>query len=379
MFRAPRLVLIACALCGGWWATGRVEAAPPWKSIDLFRRLEADPAKTYPLTEAQGPWVIMAVTFSGPSAEEQARELVYVLRSQYKLPAYMHRMSFDFRDPVDGRGIDRFGQPKRMKHQRDKVVDEIAVLVGDFQAVDDPEAQKVLEKIKYARPECLDPEYIARKGDKVSRPLAMFRTTVQSMMPDWHEQKQYGPMGHAFITSNPLLPDDYFRPGGLDKFVVDLNKNLEHSLLDCPGKYTVRVATFRGAVLVDQKQIRAAEAGAKAIPSRLEEAAQKAHQLCEALRKQGVEAYEFHDRTSSWVTVGSFDSIGATRPDGKIDLYPQVLKIIEQYGTAPAVGSSTPYTTPKALGGIAFDVQPLPVEVPRPSIAADYNRSISLR
>ena len=46
--------------------------------------------------------------------------------------------------------------------------------------------------------------------------------------------------------------------------------------------------------------------------SKLEEAAYNAHLLVVALRKQGVEAYEFHDRHESLVTIGSFDSVGVS-------------------------------------------------------------------
>ena len=44
-------------------------------------------------------------------------------------------------------------------------------------------------------------------------------------------------MGHAFITTNPMLPKDYFAPKGVDGFVLRLNEGLEFSLLNCPGKY----------------------------------------------------------------------------------------------------------------------------------------------
>ena len=55
--------------------------------------------------------------------------------------------------------------------------------------------------------------------------------------------------------------------------------------------------------------------------SALEEAGEAAHKLVEVLRNQGYEAYEFHDRGSSIVTVGSFDSVGTPRADGKIEIY----------------------------------------------------------
>ena len=53
-------------------------------------------------------------------------------------------------------------------------------------------------------------------------------------------------MRNAFITTNPLLPDEYFVPKGLDRLVLEMNEPVKYSLLDCPGKYTVKIATFTG-------------------------------------------------------------------------------------------------------------------------------------
>ena len=72
-------------------------------------------------------------------------------------------------------------------------------------------------------------------------------------------------MGGAFMTTNPLLPREYFVPKGIDKFVVDMNKGVKHSLLDCKGKYTVKVATFTGQnVLLTRKVIEQIEQGREA-------------------------------------------------------------------------------------------------------------------
>jgi hypothetical protein len=114
--------------------------------------------------------------------------------------------------------------------------------------------------------------------------------------------------------------------------------------------------------------------------SRLDMAADKAHRLTEALRAQGIEAYEFHDRHESVVTVGSFQSVGESRPDGRIEINPAILRIVEAYGPrrqALPTGGQAPLAglQPKSLSGIPFDVQPRPVHVPRRSIAADYSRS----
>ena len=67
-------------------------------------------------------------------------------------------------------------------------------------------------------------------------------------------------------------------------------------------------------------------------PSKLEIAADNAHRLTEMLRKKGIEAYEFHDRFESIVTIGSFDTVGNELPDGRIDLQPQIHQIMQTYG-----------------------------------------------
>ena len=54
--------------------------APLGKRLIPFKRIDADPNKSYPLTAENGPWLIMAATFSGEKAREQAQELVYELR-----------------------------------------------------------------------------------------------------------------------------------------------------------------------------------------------------------------------------------------------------------------------------------------------------------
>jgi hypothetical protein len=384
---------IALVSAAAPWA--KLRAAPPWTGFLTSQRVEADPNNSYTLSESNGPWMVLATTFSGDEAEADAKKLVQELRKKYKLPAYSYRKKFDFSGPVEARGVDRFGKPLQMRYQRDEV-EEIAVLVGNFAAVDDPDAQRTLRKIKLAQPDCLK----AEAGAQTSRPLVGLRAMQKALLPDppppawiekygerrarqlWAERKNRGPMGHALVTTNPLLPPDYFAPKGIDKFVAQMNSGVKHSLLDCPGKYSVKVATFTGhAILLDRKNQEALEKGVTP-KSWLEDAAKNAHTLVSELRAQGVEAYEFHDRSSSIVTVGSFQSVGTPRTDGKTEINPQVHAIMKHFGaetkivesrvpgqvTQPQVGKA------KTLAGIPFDVQPLPVEVPKRSLAADYAR-----
>ncbi len=83
--------------------------------------------------------------------------------------------------------------------------------------------------------------------------------------------------------------------------------------------------------------------------------------------------HEFHDRFESIVTVGSFDTVGTPSPNGKLNLHPAVYNIMKTYGAErinlPNNGQGV---QPRQLGEIRFDVQPMPIEVPRKSLGSDY-------
>jgi hypothetical protein len=320
------------------------------------------------LTDTGGPWLIMAATFTGDGAEDQAQQLVRELRKELKQNAYTYQKKFDFSKPMEGRGVDRSGEPQMMRYEHDDPVVEIAVLVGDYEQVGDANAQKTLKRIKYMKPDALV------KVEKTSQTLAAIHAIQKAAIPRDEKLPEKGPMGGAFLTTNPLLPKEYFVPKGLDKFVVDLNKDFKYSLLNCKGKYTVKVATFTGqSILLTRKVIDQLDKGATP-KSRLVDAAKKAHKLTEALRAKGVQAYEFHDRASSIVTIGSFDAVGTPQPNGQIELNPQIHAIMQQYGADKSItpGQAPQVGKAKTEAGIPFDIQPLPVEVPRRSIGADY-------
>jgi len=269
---------------------------------------------------------------------------------------------------VEGRRIDKFGNSMKMKYQNGEKVNEIAVMVGHFDAVDSPDAQQVLHKLKHSRPECLNLENRRRTNQSLAA-WRMLQREFKRAINSNDELK--GPLGHAFVTTNPLLPNEYFVPKGVDRFVAEMNEGVKHCLLDCPGKYTVQVATFKGESILDQKKIQAELGkGRKTSGSKLAEAADQAHRLTQALRIKGYDAYEFHDRYSSIVTVGSFAGVGTPRQDGRIEINPEVLAVIETFKAAPQAGPglSGGALAPQSLDGIPFDIQPIPVEVPRRSV-----------
>ena len=55
------------------WSTPAT-AEPKWAKLVPFKKVEADPQQDYDLEEKQGPWMIMACSFAGPTAEQQSPE-----------------------------------------------------------------------------------------------------------------------------------------------------------------------------------------------------------------------------------------------------------------------------------------------------------------
>lgn len=392
----PRLQLRAVTSLGLLFAfAAGALAAPPWAQLIPFRGSGGPaPVRTasatvdYSLTEKDGPWLIMAASFvsKGDDArvagEEQAQALVKELRTRHRLKAFIFRQDFDFTQTEIGLGFNKFGGAKKMKNRSGERFEEIAVMVGNFESVNDPDLEATLKSIKALKPVCMT-KPATPNGPQPKTPVTThISTRVSELYRDMFLKKDdprrsRGPLGRAFVTRNPLLPDEYFVAKGLDPFVVEMNKNLPHSLLKNPKKYTVKVATFRGVDSMKpeefEEKINSNAQSGKG--SKIDIAAENASQLCAALRKQGVEAYEFHDISESIVTIGSFDSVGEERADGKTEINPAVFRIMEQYKAErkPLPGYSDLGVVPKQLAGINFDAQPMPVEVPRQSLAANYN------
>jgi hypothetical protein len=95
--RAFRITALGLVL--GIQAMAHARAESPWFNLLTSNRVEADPAKPYTLKEEHGPWIIMACSFNGEKAAEQAHDLVLELRKRYHLEAFVHRMDFKLDDP----------------------------------------------------------------------------------------------------------------------------------------------------------------------------------------------------------------------------------------------------------------------------------------
>lgn len=341
-------------------AVGLTAAAMPapaaaqngWLPTSWFSSESLDPQAMHPLAEKDGPWLVLATTFRGAGAREDARRLVHELRGTHKLKAYTHEKAFDYTGAEKGLGLNPDGTPKKMRYAKAEQVVEVAVLVGDFASVDDQRGQKMLAKVKSLQPAAL------ADGKGKSQSFSDFRQMV-----GLEKKAAKGPMHMAFIIPNPLLPEDFFARAQVDRFVLDMNSEVTHSLLDCPSRYTVRVATFTGSGTFDQNAI--ADGGKDLdLESRLVKAAEQAHALTQALRKSGWPAWEYHDRESSIVCVGSLDRVEVKQADGTVALHPEVTRIIAGLGPDPGLLAKG-RIVPRQIAGIMLDVQPKPIDVPR--------------
>ena len=274
--------------------------------------IEKNPLKEYQLQEKHGPWMIMVGTFSdvressmtkkteGLSARDAANKVVNELRGK-GIPAYVY--SQDARtEKIDT--FDRLGN----KDERRFVAQNgmICVLAGNYPKIDDPIAQKTLNFVKRYHPKFLQDN---KSG-------AIFRDSGN---------KERGPFVGAFLTINPMLKPAEVVRRKVDNETKHFNSGIEYALVSVKHKYTLRVATFSGKSAVplgSSKYANNENIFDKTIvdsgPYNLARAGEDAMQLTyamrlnsEATRKLGAdrfEAYVFHDKYQSIVTVGGFDS-----------------------------------------------------------------------
>jgi hypothetical protein len=369
--------LLSIVVVAAVFGSAAPAAGQGWLPTTWFSATEADPAAMHPLAEKDGPWLILATTFRGETARDDARRLAHELRVRHKLRAYTHEKAFDYTGEQRGMGLNPDGSPKRMRYANAEKVVEVAVLIGDFASFEDPRGQKALQTVKGLRPEALGGQ--AAKA----RLVADFLQANRQHSPAATKP----PMHAAILIPNPLLPADYFARQEVDDFVLAMNADVAHSLLDCPGRYTVRVATFTGAGSFATGDSSPAEpAGGVDVgrfvdflkgsgwrdpqlrkveeESRLVEAAEHAHRLTEALRRAGWQAWEFHDRDSSIVCVGSIDQLALPGQDGRPVPHPEIARIVTGLGPDPAA-LARGQVMPRAFAGIMLDVQPKPIDVPR--------------
>ena len=318
-------ILLTVCVCSTAWAQQPRPILDPIRNFsgsirNIGRTTEADPNKEYKLTETEGPYLILATALTGPTALQDAHNLVLELRSKYKWNAYVFEKDF-------AREANQIlGQAKGPKKLNRPPETQFAVLIGNFPSLEDNQYKRTLEEVRKCQPESLN----GRKS------VAAFSFPM------------------AYGLANPMLPPEH-RQGTVDAFVESLNKHRPYSLLQNPCRYTVQIAVFTGRTVIDPKAIQAIESGRNSFDreeSALEIMGQAAVELCKILRENGWEAYEFHDRFSSIVTVGGFNQSGLQQPDGTMVPDPRIQQIIQQYKG-------------RMINGYRCSSEPTLIEVPR--------------
>ena len=263
--------------------------------------VECDRSKKYRLNRNHGPWVIMVATFhplrggnpNGTTPEEAADTLVYELRDQ-GVPAEAWVVP-SRTETVESVGKAGDEQNRVYAAMRGGVV----VMAGNFKSADDPKAARSLKWIKEkCRVPSLEP--VAGRGwTGVTKAGGFFKLTPG----------RKSPLSHAILTVNPLLTaaERKTLTRRRDPLLVRLNGGREYGLADCGGTHTVVVAQFRGKVLTQVRGTKSEDVGERVeLSNDLDEAGKKAWELCQVLRQRGSEAYVWHDRHRSLVSVGAF-------------------------------------------------------------------------
>ena len=193
-------------------------------------------------------------------------------------------------------------------------------------------------------------------------------------------------MGNAFLTRNPILPDDYFQAPEIDSFVRKLNEDVPYNLIEnCDGQIHRRRSNVLGTQHDRRWQRRKSHSNPTAID--LVQCAKDANAMVTLLRKDGVEAYQFHDRTQSIVTIGSFDELGRELDVMEVLNTPRpILAVMDEYRAFNIDPQSCQSRKTSKWSRrvpvkcvderFPFDIQPMPIAVPKTSKRSLYSAAM---
>ncbi|MCH2201984.1 MAG: hypothetical protein MK102_08435 [Fuerstiella sp.] len=318
-------VMLTCAIAFSLVCPTTVEA-------QKRRKTEVVKGKRYKLHKAHGPYMILVTTLrnvdpglraKGMSAEDAADQIVYELRRK-GIPAYVYHQKEQLSE--EGRFIQR--------------QEGLAIMAGNFPTAEHRVAQAVLKIIQ----EKFRPQFL-----KQPETGAIIVDQLASM-----------PFKRAFIVANPLRNSAELEKDEVDPELVQMNANNgKISLLKNPGRYTLKVATFRGNQIV---QVAAKKSSKKGfgIFGQADESATSAWELATALRRatkygydKNYEAWVLHDTRKSYVTIGSFNS-----PDD-----PRIRQLIQEF---KAKVKPNPRTGEAKMTPELFSIPKNPVKKPLP-------------
>jgi hypothetical protein len=295
-----------------------------------------NPVIQYPVTPEAGAHLICVQSFKGPKATEQANELAAAVRRDHKLPAYVFAK----------------GREERLKQQRhleelrkkygqsrfpiERIEEQYAVLVGGYKDMD--AARSALETVRRLKP----PDKFFISGERVQP-----GKSDKGESGVFLQEIRINPFNSAFVVRNPTIQQEQQAENKADPLMKKLNADETYSLLQCKKPWTLVVSVFQGLPVVQaagtapsvMDKLMGRNPGEQLAASAL-----NAHNLAEALRKLGFEAYVLHTRYNSVVTIGAYD----TKDDRRMQQVQEAL-----------------HNRFKLDGGMQFMAQPMPMEVPQ--------------
>lgn len=317
-----RIILDRCVFLACFGLLLLSSSAASAQLLRAPKKLETDSSKSYVVTKKCGPWMIMVTSLRGnpndpesiANANKAAHELVVELRKK-GIPAWTHEQKGELEEIAsydrNGKSVKRFVASQRNR---------ICVLAGEYSSIDVDD--KDLTKAKHAK---IAQDTLTWMQNYRPKALANGNFKPTPGRP--------GPLSRAFLTLNPMFTEEEIQQMAFDKdpLLKQLNKGQNFNLLMNPQKYSLIIATFQGSskhvLATGEDQERKATSKFDLMLDNkknisLDKAAQSAWTLVHLLRNQGQEAYVFHERFRSVVTVGGFSD-----PND-----PRIAKLVEAWG-----------------------------------------------
>lgn len=373
-FRQPFAALLALSL--SITIVGSATAGPP-SLLKIFGKAKPiEEANSFLLREEDGPWLLLATTFVGDNAKSRAERTAIEIRQKLRLPAFIHKQDFDF----TGSTTERAGGIKRVRYANPHQYEAYAVLVGEYDSVNHGNIERDLGRLRKIQLDVFrDAEEVLAEYNTKS-PASTVKAIGRHFFFKSKKDSKNGALATAFVTRNPLLPEDYFQQPEVDSFVRQLNEDRVFSLLKADGKFTVIVRTFSACGTIEGASN---DGKFKENIERLDKYVLDAERMVKTLREKGVEAYQYHDRTRSVVTVGTFDSLGREIPGGGFEYDPGIRRVVREYS---ALNNTNTHNTvgqrgiaANHIGGIPYDIQPTPIAIPKVGKRSFYSAKLRLR
>jgi hypothetical protein len=306
-------------------------------------QVDADHNRDYPVTPEAGKWMICAASYTGPESPELARQLAYQIRARDHVPAYTYSRSNELRrqqqEEQDRLKAAYPNLPSR--RPRVRIEEQWAVLIGGWPDFDSASAE--LPRIKKLQMHELkttsgripnDVLVVPAGNDEEERKKGKLQAVILN------------PVINSFVIRNPTVPPDVKPVARFDPLWEKLNANEPYSLLKNPKQWTLVVKEYRGVNVLQSSATQSSgfldTLLGKKPGEALGAAGAQASEVARLLRQFKFEAWVMHTRTSSYVTVGGFDS--------KDD--PNLQNLAGQFSRMK-------------LGPLDFMAQPMPAVVPR--------------